>query len=538
MSQSPQIQRVALALTVVSLLLCIWGLDRWSKPLPCINSVYVDSFHIQSGEILDEVPRCRLSSLWASSLPLSNEQISQIDDKLENLGSWTHEFGDFVAPVRLFVSFNKPLELKISAVNVEIGVDLLSSHGQLVRAFLRAWMLQRMPSYKHRSPLEQDIMIDLALSHVQGELHLTSPVSSQAGDYHAQHWFHLLQSWQSLCHSVWGTALEQCGDINHGAPDEGRQARVFSVWSLRPLIGSLFWQTYQNLPLVIKARFFDQWMRYQMAQASSEMTTSESIGDPWMARIFDFQGRAHTSAIYTTFVDETERLGLSGDVTLEKFWSQSLRQVLTRAEYTSDVNQISSHLYIRSEEAAFRLTDFSDILEVATNDPQRLAVIANHYDHYILPSVEPVELVMDSGNIFERWVWQTCSDFDLKTILRDSVEAHRILLVDRCSQVDPVRYQPLIVAGVEAFAHHNPVTAFVDIQPTALFLAAQLTRSDLDKIQWKWVEPQNHVNSVEGLMGLFQPKWSEFGQAYQVNGAVEGISWYRGPHPSMRPELN
>lgn len=528
-------QRLALVLTIFSVITAAWLLDRAARPHFCFHSDTISSFTISNIDGDISVPQCRFATLFNLHTPFSPQRLTDWNSKLAHLGSWVRQFGTYKTKVDLLISVDRPLLNEVSNHRIELGTSVADATGQLERAFLQVWFLQNVPGTASMSLLEQELLADLASAVLNNGLELQNPVSSEIASYSDSYWLRWIYSWRGLCRSPWYSAsIEpvcrsfQTPKVRAGLDLPASLSEQFSPWSLRALMGYLYWHTYQNLPLLARAEFFPELI--QALKSSPHLLTLD-----WRSRVFDDQGVAHSSKIFDSL--EANLLSPSLSEKVKASWKKSASSVLAQlntVDRPTDLHNIS----IESEPEVFHKEDLNPLIKAANDNPSWAGVVSIGQRHFILPNRDPVQLVLDGVLPFERWAWQSCSQIHLPRVIRESVTHRRVLLVDRCSQVKPIDYVGYARQNVDSFAHGNPQTAFLEIQPQALRLAARISGVSLEKIQWHWRAQHHRASRIEHLVGLEQPQWDEWGGAFHVTGAIEGIDWFRSPQPYLAPKIN
>lgn len=429
------------------------------------------------------------SAHWREVARIENESATALTS-LRWLGDGSRE----IEPIELIVRGDESERLVVTDSRIEISADVVMAHGQLTKAFLKSFLLQRGSTDLVSSHLRLDIVSDVLLGMSTGRLDLEVPGHDSSLKFDdIKPWWAYAQSYRGVCDSDWRSIelLPICR-----AKDSGRS--TVSMLSFRPLIGAILWNAFNSQPVAQRYAFAQKWAR-SLARTRAVETkggTKERLNAEieTLLPMSEFPEAMDSVRRSLTEARMLERASLEADLLIRM-------PVITNGE----IKAVQELLKARPRLAVFARTkdgllSFPGGVAISGNDLQILKV--------------------------KHEVFRSCDSPKLLEVAHREVPTKRLIWVKTCEEEPvPLVYAPLLAVGVEGFARANPTMTFIQLKPEGVEFAIRSGRASpiegaeaLVKIESKARNP---------WFGLQSAAWIDAAHAFRVNGAIEAVEWHR-----------
>lgn len=250
-------------------------------------------------------------------------ETARLIEETQWLGAKFQLIGDLKPAVRVVVDADNKDRLVVTQDRIEIGTEILRAKGQLKKAILKAWLLQRVSPDIAQSFLRVEVASDVLLAILSGGLQLEVPGNSETLSFEAspRDWWTYADSYQGLCKNGWRSLeLQSLCAVDPSAPGTSASVTV-SALSFRPFIGNQIWQSYVGTSASKRQAFAEAWLKSLMVDGQTGATVSgttlsvsdlKAPSDPlhfegWTSRL-----RSEISALLPQEIDvlELDRLNL------------------------------------------------------------------------------------------------------------------------------------------------------------------------------------------------------------------------------------
>ncbi len=205
-------------------------------------------------------------------------ETARLTDELEWAQSKFQLLGALRPPLRVVVNLDKTNRLIVTADRIEIGTAVLKAKGQLKKAIVKAWLLQRVSPDLSSSLLRLEVASDFLLAVLDGGLSLEAPGQTDVLDYTAEvsPWWSFADNYKGLCKSPWRSleVSSLCETASSFETKANEQPEMeISNLSFRPFLGQQLWLSYLKTPMREREHFVRAWL------ASISEADGESLDD-------------------------------------------------------------------------------------------------------------------------------------------------------------------------------------------------------------------------------------------------------------------
>lgn len=258
--------------TTVAVALCYaWLMARMLEPTFSAPSSVAISVFARTGEEI-EFFEDHAREFPTETLRL-NEELQWAAAKLQLLG-------ELSPAVRVVVEIDRPGRLAVTSDRIEIGTQVLKASGQLKKAVLKAWLLQKLSPELTGSFLRLEVASDFLLAVLDGGLKLQVPGETKPLRFESSarsefpQWWSFADNYQGMCKSPWRSLEPQTLCDFAGKEPE---SLAISNLSFRPFLGQQLWNSYLEIPLAKRETFVRAWLKSLSSDEESESLAGETV---------------------------------------------------------------------------------------------------------------------------------------------------------------------------------------------------------------------------------------------------------------------
>lgn len=494
---------------------------------------------------------------WSNAIKTNPLLFTRLNSEIGELHRFFEVIGRLQVPIELIIVGNDPLRYRVTDERVELGLAVVEKEGQLAKALLKAWILQSMHEDIGNSLLRTEVVSDVLLALWRGHLELESPVRNEKLVFPMREsWPSFLKSFAQMCDSAW-RPLEIVKACTKNSADTEERSSAPTSLAVRPLLGSLVWQVFQDLSFLDRMEVAREWTgtlrrseekNFSGSDRVSTGATPDSTLSLWRVWV-----RAELDRILPTSLSNGSR----------EDWNQKIADLKWKQIRSSQLDLVSAielDYALHLPQASDDKIDFLAELIVVVGEVPRLpfgsrtwvptGLVSSRDTVHVSPGwaqLEPLQQRREqTDSVSARTlIWESCEAPTLHEVLNYPVIASKILFVQSCE--DNVKYGDLFISDIEGFARANPEIPFIQMKREALLLALRkgiLQRSTkLSDLMRKFEQPENsratnQAHKWISHLGLGQAQWKRDVQAYRVLGAIEAIEWFRSAERGTVGESN
>jgi hypothetical protein len=470
-------KRWTLAATVLVVLGYAWLGSRLSEPRLVFpeaihNAVWIEKLDMRSLRGMSQFGAPQFlewSRLFAQAKRLKNE-LAFLEP--------------FDSRVDLLIDVDNRRSYSVSDRRIVMGLDIAASEGQLLKAFVKAWLFQKAAPAVQASQLRMEVASDVAVGMIRGHFALGTPSGQTLQLPSVENWLKHVSSFANSCDEIWlpFEIGSFCGTSNHLNP-----------LILRPLLSAMVMESYQAIPPFQRLNFARQWL--------ATLRDESTLG---------FRPPADSMTSWRSWVREEAQgfMRLAPDKMDEKINEAGL----------TEESPLKVDLQLRMENWRAQ-TDVTSKKLVAV-------VVSPKGERTLEPSGLPLSKEDLATIETTTDVWANCETPNAQSLLNSPIESKAILYL-ACEPEKAIEFSGMSRGGIRIFARENREIPFVYLNRSALALA----------LSKKLIEPSVPVNVVLGagsqllspLLGLENPQWNAPMRAFHVIGAVEAVEWFRSP---------
>lgn len=442
----------------------------------------------------DEFQARHLNPLAVESVWRSFENVAR---SLPLIGSFAH------AP-RLVIDTDHEGRYVIGDDKVVISQNIALADGQLVKALLKVWLLQRAAPGLTASLLRFEVLSDVLAAMVTDNLRFELPGYARSVRIpRVRNWLVFAKSYVDQCSSPWRSFELQgaCGESHEMSP-----------LSFRPLLDAMLLQVYDQQSVFARADFLRSWSRALTVASPSKGSTLDL--ERASRRLVDWRDDL-IGEIQLLLADQGTNL--QREAILEQ--SQLLKPIAVSAVMHSQQPESEGEFIHGSLPGRTREAFVASLGGEAWLVTPQWCGQAGSWVH-----LDPSDLTTLSSPLL---VVESCQKTMVSELLRLPSESKRILYVKSCGGHRMARWKALLNDGVKGFATLEPESPFLLLQRGELVRAVahnQLGATDLLESYMS-----KSVASERSLLGLNTAEWHREMLAYKVLGAIEAIEWFREP---------
>lgn len=475
--------------TIAALLLLAWVLTKVGQQQVCINSPIVEFVDIGTSSVFETLQAC--SYLSPPSVPLKFKPYSRrVNEATATIGGVLHTINMplNIAPLRIVVKLDKPFLLQVSRNQIQIGIDMFESEGQLERALLESILIQNANGGFERSHLAREIVADYIIMLTTGSLDLHDP-STNRSTYgflkYDRNWLKGFNNLSSLCKTAWKAEhmFELCASNEILSVEKD-----ISVWSLRPLLSSAFEYEGDELSISDKKRLLQNIFK-QGRYVSWQSLPSDSFNN--------ISSALNAAKIWSEF------LGLKGKLISkisEQISNPDLLVVSPKGDDTFEMLVLKQFTLLNS-------SVFNKVLDEVSFYPMgpkfKLGDIKMRPRHLIVRSAQPLSV----GRLEEF----------------ESQDQRVLQILDLDPNVNVVSY---VKDGIKGWISSNLKTSFRAYHLPSLKLASQWGLSQ--DLLFDNRNPSARLSPMfKNLFGLKSPQFIVKANVNYIPGPLSVIEWYR-----------
>lgn len=431
--------------------------------------------------------------------------LARLDGRIKILGG-------MASSIDLVVDADHERTYAVSGARIAIAESIVRAPGQLERAFIKAWLLQRGGTGATASILRREVLSDVLESILTGDEHFIASGSSREIHYPGvENWLSFARSFEASCGSPWAS-LEfhrACG-----------KSSALNPLSFRPLLSSMLWHVVQTVSPWQRTHFVERWAEFIKNDHMDRRADRQRIVRP--ASLVEWQAWLAGEFSALLPVDRLQReLNLDGEL------KQTSVRMISRAELTNERVRIDAVIH-RENHARFDLTRFSDRM-------RPFAIVSSDGEAWLMPG----RVRLSDSDVKQAEVpfvaWESCRPMSLTDIFTSKVPGKKLFYVESCTPTSEVAWMSLLQNGVRGFAKSRPETPFLllnlgmnrEVLDLAVSRGQMNVRAPLRDLMTASRDPKR------SLLGLEQAEWRAEIGAYRVLGAIEAVEWFRSPLKKM-----
>jgi hypothetical protein len=433
---------------------------------------------------------------------------SRLQGELVALDSTLGLIGPFREPVALEINIDEPERYHVSETRIELGIHLLESRGQVAKAFLKAWLMQKAGREIHASLLRLEVASDLLWAFLEGNGELESLGTHEQLRYREpQEWLVAARSFREYCNSALASheIKSICGGLIAEPESAGAWVDEISPLGFRGLIGSMVWRHFATLSLFKRISFIKEFA----------VRLADSRGR------FDEMPQSAGLLAWQKWLRNEYRSWVGGAVAEEPLQ-------VAKLAVESPIAVAAVFRPVRASAEA--LESFSALFNLASQRAWRrpFAAVVAHGDGLRLLPGKATIAASDASTLSSEWlVWESCETPDVSDLERAVVQSRKIMVVRECEKALSANYLSLVSMGIEHFARLNPEKAFVQLKTSALRLAAKRGLLSNDRLLAGLLLGGGSAYTASADLGLRGAEFKKDLGAFRVLGAVEALEWYR-----------
>ena len=428
-------------------------------------------------------------------------EVSKVIDELDKLEGEMRVLGGLPHPVILIINGDDPLRYQIGEGQIELGMKIAESKGQLLRAVIKAWLLQVAQPEVSSSHLRRDVISDSLLAMIRGNFVVEVPGEGLPLMLREPlPWTRVAASFDSMCGSPWR---------NLEMPKLCTKSPRTSPLSFRPLLSGLIWKTFSALPHFERIEFIKAWSESLKVARTGSATRTLSRGSfiGWQEWLL---------AEYSDLLPLAELPGKD----LPAVAQSALAQAGLLPELEPSIDYI---LRIEKPEDA-------DLLLKIERLAQSRHSVAVELGGEI--TLLPGRVRLDADELDElsarATLWERCASPSVAEILGAKERSERVVHLEACPGKTAIDYKPLFKRGLTQFLAANDSLPFVQLRKTALEMAVEKrVLSGKTRVSDLGPAPKGLTRESVNILGLESAPWSNSLNAFSVLGAIEAVESYR-----------
>jgi hypothetical protein len=441
-----------------------------------------------------------------SSLGPSNFlEWQRISREMKSLEADLAVLGPFASPVELVVNADYPSRYLVNSGRVELGIRIAAARNQVLKALIKSWLHQQTEGGRY-SQLRMEVISDVLVAMIRGRFSLEVPDQDGILEYGTgtANWLEAAASYEGSCGSPW-MPLELEGFCG--------KSRAVNPFAFRPLLGSMIFSVYENLPLLERVSFVRTWLAGVLtALANSNETISPDGLHGWKGWL-----RAELATL------------LPGNE-VARAWE--IKKARLRENDALKVDLVAII-------AANRMEEFGNALKTRV---RAVAPVEDRETLQLLPGRIPMGLRERVRLVTARSVWISCEAPTVLDLVFEPSLGGKTIFVPGCEGDARAELDEFVRRGTEGFARQNPEVPFIQVQRTSLQLAvrrgALAPSLRLDEIVQKEVGARKSGRPVSDpvILGIDQAFWQKEVRAFRVLGAIEAVEWFRSTKAPAQAE--
>lgn len=493
------------------------------KPI-CLDSKIIDRVNLEQNSL---IYRCA----FAKTVPVYGYLAERTDFfapalKVER---FLNSLAPFTSHLKIQILPENGFVYQLQEGALKISKNIFESEGILEKSIVKLWLRDQNPTYFLNDLLAEEIFSDLILATVQGQLHITDPVSGHALLIGYQKWPAVLKTVSGYCQSDWKIAEHflMCSNLSQMKGAAGHEMIDFS---LRPLLSSTWIDVYTNLSLKEKIEFtraLPELVRSLQTDQNLYMDSLKSSeSDPLISPFLTVQrlnllwSYSHQFMNVPTYLHMISELATSVE-------SKGFKQMIEVSEFDL-VYQSDEVLPINSSRisAMVKLAKKNPTLRILMRDPEKI---------WFMPSNAPLSPSVLRGVKSHKMVLETCRKVEFSKVISFSEQTSKLLVVRNCDLNKANNFQNFIDQGAEGFAIQNQNTSFVQFHlPSLLLRKADLAQAgDV----FRFVGQRKIDSPSFQSLGWKELVWSERLKTYQPKGFIDAIELFRVNPPENKQSV-
>ena len=493
------VERLMLAGSVVVLLCYAWlAASSLERKFEAPKSVAGELSWLVKGELRD----------WSEVQSFKADSSERIRAALVDFARVLPVIGGFRQAPEILIDSDHDERYTIVDERLQISESIAAADGQLFKALVKVWLLQRAGPEYTASLLRIEVVSDMLTAMLtrtdsldlpgdRGTLEIPGAVNS---------WLGFAKSYDSSCASPW-KSLELRGVCG--------SSQELSAMSFRPFLDGLISQVFETIPTFHRYDFLRSWSKAIRAQ-NGGLVAVRRESPKNLLEWRDFL--AHELAILVPMAATAAAVEeVAAKAGLRKGVEVSM--VIHRAGPEAVVESLQTALPGRVRDS------FVVSLAEADGASEQWLVTGRAFGH----PASWIKLGADDIAQLETplFVFQSCRPESLETVVAFPVKSERLLYVEACTGHPSTGWKALLLDGLKGFARTEPDVPFLQLQRSQLALA--FLRGQLDS-----EEPlANFMTKSQArehpLLGLSTAEWRRDMLAYRVIGAIEAVEWFRSP---------
>jgi hypothetical protein len=454
---------------------------------------------------------------WREVQAYKQQSSERINVALGELSRVIPVIGGFRLAPEIVIDADHQDRYTIGDERILLSENIAAADGQLVKALLKVWLLQRAGPEYTASLLRIEVVSDL----LTGMLFHTDSFGLP-GDRGAvsfpptpEGWIGFAKSYEAACESPW-KSLELQGPCGN--------SQALNALSFRPLLDGIVWSVFENVSTFKRYEFLRSWSKALRAQttvtdASTEIAAVRRESPRTLVEWRDWLARE----LLLLVPMESTRPALeaaAGRAGLQK--SVAVSMVIHRAGPDLVLENIQTALPGRVHDSF--IVSFENNQGSDRKDDQWLVTGAAFGQPASWVRLEADELSEIEAPLF---VFQSCRPTTLSTLISFPVKSERLLYVQACTGHPSDGWKSLLVDGLKGFARAEPDFPFLQLQRSQLAFALERGQLELQAPLASYM--QKTPVGTRGLLGLSTAEWRRDMLAYRVVGAIEAVEWFRSP---------
>lgn len=503
---------------LIGLFTLTMGLYLTIKKPQCIDSRIVDKIdNVENEKKMESIYRCA----YYKRIPYSRyfeQNTEALTERIQNIGIFLQNLESFQAPISIKITQQQPLHFKINKHQIEIGPQLLKSQAHFERAIIKIWLSERIKPEMISQALFSEVAADFLFYVYQGRLEIEDPIVGSKTQVGLYRWPEILKSKESYCESAWKISehFEECGQIN----DNGQltYANIITL-SLRPLMTSVWIQSYQGLNYKQKRKFIQLLPKYLKTQQLSsekiiEMLLSEN--QPLKFGMLNIKKMSDLMNSSILVQNESEYRQFYSNVTFH----------LQKAGVSDSFAEVYfDYLFEYPDDISTKSVLFNHLNKIATKNPQIQLAIKDKAKIWILPGSLSLPLSSFQQIKAQQQIYFACLGLKEIPMGKFINQAEKLLLIRGCDQSKKIDFESLVLKGLPLFSSKNKQLAFIQFHlPSFEMKAKELAHI---KNFFDLVNVRDVSKPEFQILGWRQVQWYEDSQAYKPQAVVDAIEMFR-----------
>lgn len=465
---------------------------------------------------------------WAEARDRHYFLLSRVTKDLARSQEVLDLLGGLPEPVQFTVHADEPNRYLVTDSEIELGHSVLQSRGQLTKALIKAWLLQRAATGVSGSLLRLEVVSDLLLAMTRGGFEVQVPGHASALKFDAvSSWLTSAASFEVICRSPW-RSLELLPLCRQQVPAVEREITFVNELSYRPLLGAMIWGVYESLSVRERLVFLRSWVQALQGEvAVSEAPLPQTIEEmqAWIRDEFHFLLQSHAVAS----VAESE--------SLHRALKLSAQWMMARAEVRPGQIVELDFLFRSQKATPGELNELalkvSGVVQKqkAYLDEGRVSVSVVETDDgvFTLPGLGRLTDSSAARVKSRVLVWESCKGPRLGQMMNHVSKPERVLYLNNCGPLFSASFDSLFYLGPKAFATANTSLPFMLLKTSAAQVAMKysLVNPDAPATSLMMTEGAEEASTLSAYLGFDKAQWSQELRAFQVLGAIEAVELVR-----------